>query len=765
MAVPPPATDPADPISQWLGLLKEASLSQLETEAARVKASGAYGKNEETLFGKLIRARISEAVEQAAAQEGPENFLRWTADKIEQGEFSQDFAEKVLTPMFVDKSRQPVKDWGGEEVGAFFSALPGVAADLAKGVKAGVQYGPSAAAGAFREGFGGEGTVLGSVFGLSREASLEQRQAKELFGAATQQGTMETARLLQRGGRILLDDVGSYSREELQKRFKSDLEFSRAMNKVERGERDVGLLASIPGAKRRHEAYRNRAIEESKKREAEGRPGIQIPPTWEEYVAAQKAARPELTEDQKASISPLGEILSLDNALSFGSGFGVKQMGKTAATTVAERLGKTAVKGTGVGAVRRVTGDALEAAGRKAGEVLKRPLPRAVTAAGTAAALGADPTGVLFAAVLSGNRAAGKLVDAVPNALGRVGRAVKTPFKGPFRTLEDIAESVGVSATAGILSMAPLAAIGETAEERGSLLAGGAVFGGAGGAAQRTLSGVVDFGRSLWAPEGKPAKRTAATSYGTGYDQSHATATEGLNDAQFNRVEGLRSLLNAFNTPEKQNQLYVLPDAEFDAMTGGNAQGVFVESTGPVNIVFVKASGSALRHEAMHAVFAAASPAEQQSMLDAVTKAYDPESFAGMKAFYEERSGRKLLDIDVAIEIIAENGHAALSGLPLEKLGVPTLAAKSIYDFFGRLAERLNARDMSPGGPVRTSEALPFTPSFLVVDAINNVKNARALDSVTPEEAPAIAQSISEAAAAQAQEAPAPAQPLRPLPP
>lgn len=739
-------------VTQWTDKLRRAPLSVLESEATRLKGLGAYGPDEEELFTALLGARASAEVQEAAQQEGPENFLRWTARKLEANEFDEAFVDEVLFPLYKDKARAPSKSWSSDEAAAVISALPQVGSDLLKGLGGIVRFGPSAAVGFAKEAFGGPGTLLGG----SGEATPEQKQAGELMSAAVEQGTRESFRLGQRLVRAAFDSDKDFSDKNLKDRLKADLAFARRMDKVERGERDVGFLTSVFFDKPRYEKYRAEVQKISDAAVAAGRPALPVPAPWEEYSKTIKEQRPILTEEQKGFISPIGEFADLTNFIPVS--LGAKAATKLARPAIvsATRIGGEAAARGGVSAVRQAAGEAVEQFGRAAERTLEKPLVRAAATAGTAATLGADPTGIVLAAVLSGNQATRRILRTGPGAIQRAGRALRTPITGPLRTFEEIAKNAGQGALYGAAGMLPFAMVGETAEERGSLLAGGLVFGAAGAAGQQAVNAAKTFGRSFWTPtEAPPAQRAPATSFGTEFDAAHEQATSKLDDSQFNRVEALRTMLGQLSTPEKPLRLYVLPSEQFDALEipgVQKAQGVFSENSGNV---FVREGGTALGHESMHAIMAALTPEEVAALRDSVQEAYTADEIEQMAADYEAKSGIRLDGNELIDEIIAENGQAALSGLPLGKLGTPKNFSERVYSTFARLGERLGLRSMAPGGTVATSETLPWTPSFIVNEAIRNVVAARELDATAPEEAQAVADAVVQASAEAASPAPA----------
>ena len=746
---PSPVFGSMDPV-KWTEKLQRAPLRVLESEVTRLKDLGAYGDDERELFSALMAARAKTEVQEAAAQEGPENFLRWTARKIEGGEISEDFVDEVLFPVYKEKAREPYKSWGASEVSAIVEAAPEVLGDLWKGVKGLAKFGPAAAAGAIKEGLGGPGTLLGGT-GV---ASAEQKQAAELAGTAMEQGTRETYRIGQRLARLLFDSQEDFSEDGLKKRLKADLAYARRTDKVERGERDVGFIESLRWDKDTYEKWRASMQVESDLRQQAGKSPLIVPVPWDQYVEAQKGRRTELTEEQKGYIQPIGEFADLSNFIPLS--LGAKAAGK--ASTVAAQTLARATQGAGVSSLRKAAGTAVEQVGRRAEQALERPLVRAVSTASVAAAGGADPTGIILAALLSGNTAAKRVLRTGPGAVQAVGRAIKTPIRGPLRTFEETVKNAGAGTFYGAAGMLPLAVAGETAEERGALIAGGAAFGAGGALGQQAVNTVSTFGRSYWTPkEGKPAQRAAATSYGTDFDAAHAAATEKLDDAQFNRVEGLRAFVSGLSTPEAPVRLYVLPSEQFDALQipgVKKAQGVYATS-GNQKDIFVREGSSALNHEVGHALEAALSEPERQQLREAVAQAYTIDELEQMREGYREKSGIQLDDTALFEEIIAENAQAALNGLPLGKLGTPSALSERIYATVAGLGERLGLRQMAPGGSVVTSETLPWTPSFIVTEALKNVASARQLDSVKPEEAQAVAQTVAEAAA-QAPEAQAP---------
>jgi hypothetical protein len=446
----------------------------------------------------------------------------------------------------------------------------------------------------------------------------------------------------------------------------------------------------------------------------------------------------------------MGEVLSIDNAASFGAGLAAKKASQAVAKNVlkkrvaaaprlmtaadielAEAAERAALKSS-IPLSQRALGRTMEAAGRAAEAVAGSPLVRG-TVAGTGTTLG---TGSPMAGVVAGVAAATsprakQIATMLPGAVRRTGEKIATtPVTGTTAKALEIFGDTAKGALAGAATMAaPALFVGETPEEVGTLIAGGAAFGAGGSAVGQVKSGIDSLGRSLWRPDTKAvpeSARVAPSSYGVPeLDSQHANYVSQLPANQANRVEALRKLIG------KQNQLFVLSPEAYDAIpetqsdTGAKSKGVFFKKTGDNSMVALVRGGSdVLIHEVGHIVFESLPEQTKNRVLDSVVEGYTPEEIAAMADYYS-RSGINLPDqLSIAKEIIAENYQVALNGGPLGRLGTPLGLAGEIYSTLGQFAERLNLRNLVPGADVVTSEELQFTPSFIVQKALRNALEA-----------------------------------------
>lgn len=742
--------------SEALGL----SLTNLSARLAESKDEA-----DKWLYGTVLEQKAAKLAAEAAALPGSEEMLAFTAKLQNAGEVPDDYVNEVLVPLIREKSREASRTplEAGKIAAATVEAVPAVAKDLVLSLKGMAQYAPQA--------------LVGAVGGVMEDIGIgattpEQKQAAELFGAAAEQGTRETARLLQRGARKigaltggpgagqagrLVGNVEVMEDAELDKRIQSDLAYWRRQNLVESGQRDVGAIEALLFDAKSWNRRRDDILEANAELAKQGKPLLLVPPTWEEYSAARKAARPELSKEQVEMISPLGEVFDLTNYIPFGAGVKAAKAGgrvvaekaiKTAAEEAAAQAAKQAAE---VGTLRTLAGSAVESVGKGAGKLAEKPVLRGVASAAVATAAGADPVSATLAAILGTSRMTRALAKGGPEALESVGKAIKAPLPTPISNFVQIAKDTGAGAAYGTAGMVPFALAADSPEERGALLAGGIVYGGAGGGATSTVNSIGDFGKSFWSPakDDPTAPRTKGTAYGTQYDALHSKVAATLDNPTYNRVEGLRALIRPFS------DLYVLNEQDYAALPVPGidlSQGVnSVVLPNGRKAVFVKLGGSALSHEVGEVIFESLPPAQQASILEAYESAYPADVRDAMRQAYEEKVGFRLSPERAAREVIAENFHAVLNGLPIANLGAKPGFAKSIYSAIGSIAEQLGLRNMTPGQGVVTSEALEYTPSFLVRRALEN-----ALESMQISAEAAVTPPAPEAGAAPTAPAPVP---------
>lgn len=654
--------DDANQLDQYFGELYKLPLPTL---AARERSLADEAEKE--AVGVLLDRKAEEKFAELSQAEGYENSVRWLAEQRRLGEIDDDFLDAAFV-IVKEKARQPIPGVSLQDAWEAAKASPMVAYDLYKGVKGLAKYVPTA--------------IYENWANIARKPEDRKTVGADVLGASVLQGTGETFRLATRLKRALFSDVSDYSEENLKKRLDSDLKFYEFVRAVESGE-----------------------------------------------------AFPDLTPDDVEYISSIGELTSIDNAVPFGFGFtSVKKAAKVAAATkletraakaAREAAEKVAADKASVGTVRKATGDVVESVGKGMEKVAESPAARALGAVTGATMSGGSPPVILMAAIGATSDAAEAVAKRPGKMVQGVGQSIKKPLKpgSPSSRLSEIMKDTGTAAFYGTVGMTPFASIAETPEERGTLLAGGGVFGAAGGGVAQVKNGVDSFGNSLWKPEeaNDSVARAPVTNYGSSLDATHAAYVNTLPASTANRVEALRALVG--------QPMFTLDPVEYDAIVKTDSQGVtdIVLEDG-TKAILVRGGGSALGHESGHSIFRSLPTGTQQSIIDAVFKAYGPEGVADMKALYES-SGISLKDDAAAVEeIIADNFQVLFNGGPLGQLGTPKGVAAAIYSSLGSLAERVGIRDLRPGGQVQTSETLKFTPSYLVQEALRTAVEAMNLD-------------------------------------
>lgn len=732
-------------------------LAQLEREYSQEEDAG----KKDLLRGALSRRALQE-VQAAESLQGAKELASYIAEKQNAGEYTSSFVDQVMKPIYRKKRRTPVDITAGDVAKAAVEAIPEVAGDVVGGVKGMLQHAYPA--------------LIGLVGGAMESAGVgyvtpEQKQSLEFMGTAMEQGTRETLGLAQRGARLIkragfqapgmlpYSFANIESDEELDKQFDSDLSRLRRLRMVEKGERDVGFLTSLLFDEKSWNQRRDDILQANTELEAAGKPPMLVPPEWSELKRIEKENRPQLTEDQKSLISPTGELLDLTN---YGPGFaGIKAAAKiekaTAAKviqTIAEEAAiKAAKQQAEVGMARTVAGKTVEKAGEVLEKVAKNPLARGAIAY----SLSSEPGTAVLTAMLGASNLGSRAARIAPQIVKGAGKMLREPITGPTGRFLKFAKETGKAGAYGVAAMTPLAAIGETPQEIGTLLTGGLVYGAAGGGVQSSINSVTSFGHSLWTPDekGAPANtpRALVTQYGGAFDAAHAAYVNQLPTETANRIEALRQLVKG------KSELYVLDPASYAQAVPTVSQGVAsVRGPDGVSRTFIRGGGEALYHEVGHVVFDSLTPEEQSSVAEAVKTAYSPEVAAQMRNYYQSM-GIPIDTPDALLrEIVAENFQVALNGGPLGRLGTPPSLAARIYSTLGGLAERAGLRNMAPGGPVQTSESLKFTPSFLVNRAIRNVLEAHALDTpeiqATPVAPPAVVATVAPEATQAAKPAP-----------
>jgi len=740
---PPPETSPfvtPDDPEAYVRSLFDTPLPTLQKQLAEFA-----GTPEGDAIEYTIDQKFENLFNQVNAVKGYENTVRRLAELKRDNQIDDRFID-AITELVKEKAREPLPEVSLKDAKEFLKALPDVGMDIAKGLYGVARYAPQAAFETVKEGKIEEINRVRKLVGAEPIKHGEQG-ATELMMFGTLQGTYETGRLVQRLIRLATLGVEDFDEESIKERLKEDLDLYDTMISFERGQSNL-------------------------KDETTG------------------AYRQVVPEELVEFISPVGEVLSLDNVASAVTGALVPKIGAKAAAkvgnkiavaapriitqaekTVADAAAKTAAE-QAVSFPRRALGTAVE----KTGEIAGTPTGRAVTAATIAAVSGGSPATVLFSALGGGSRLGQTVLKAGPEAVKATGRAIKAPLTGPIGELANVTKDLVRGGVAGTATMAPLALPAETAEERGTLLAGGFVAGGFGAGAGVANNSVRQLGRSLWKPSDKivpETERAPTTSYGTpDLDSAHAEYVKGLPADMANRIEALRDLVGT------NSELYVIDPTTYDSLDqtqagGAKSQGVvFATAPNGKQIALIRGGSESLLHETGHVVFNSLPDAEKAKLRDAVLEGYTPEELEQMREYYVSR-GIDLPTQDALVEeVLAENFQVALNGGPLGRLGTPRSLAGRIYGTVGTLAERVGLRNLVPGADVVTSETLQFTPSFIAQGAIRSMLEARDFDlsgtppagvtapppaaPVAPAAPPPVAPAPTPAAAAPAAPVPAP---------
>ena len=374
--------------------------------------------------------------------------------------------------------------------------------------------------------------------------------------------------------------------------------------------------------------------------------------------------------------------------------------------------------------------------------------------------MGSSPGGILAAALVGGSDVAKAVMKSGPGAVKSAGKFVRKPVTGPYKVLADLVGDTAKGALAGTATMLPLSVVAETSEERGSLLAGGLIYGAGGGAFESAKgsvkSSVSNFGRSFFRPDAAPVPESArvpVTAYGVDnkMDAAHKKYADSMPADIVNRVEALRDLVG------DNSEVYVVSPDDYVSMGLGNSSGYAFKRADGRNVAVIRGGSEALFHEVGHVIESALSPEERKKLVNAVFDGYSVNELNQMRDYYESR-GIKLDSDDALIsEIIAENFQVALNGGPLGKLGTPQSLAANVYSAIGRMAERRGFRNLVPGSDVVTSETLRFQPSFIVQEALRSAMEARNFDFSGTPPAPVPAAATPAPAPAAATPAPAPA--------
>lgn len=287
-----------------------------------------------------------------------------------------------------------------------------------------------------------------------------------------------------------------------------------------------------------------------------------------------------------------------------------------------------------------------------------------------------------------------------------------------------VAGKVGDAALAA--APAGLAATGiaaaDTEQEAANAVAGQAGIGGLvglGAAGARGAAPYFDIAGQALSRGPTNEKPVASPGYGSvpALDTAHDAALAALPQPVQNRLNALRELVRPKNA-----EIYVLPSADFGSSVAdyyrqqaeaggvvipaeklaeianhaageGGQRGLFVDNLNlggqKKKVIFLNQDGGALSHETGHLFDSLFTPEERSNLRDLAYKTYSPEEQIAFKQEYDDALRKAAPDHpgltqgQLLDEIIAESISAAISGLPIEKLGTPKPLARAIYQKLG----------------------------------------------------------------------------------
>ena len=382
-----------------------------------------------------------------------------------------------------------------------------------------------------------------------------------------------------------------------------------------------------------------------------------------------------------------------------------------------------------------------------------------LAAAGATMLAGGDAQDALaagLAGTIGGKLLLGRIgAPLVGKGLEAVGGALRKPYIGPFKqTQQALAEfsynyrPVGTALKAAGLSAAQagIFALGaDSPEEAGQIMGGGAALGAAGAAASTLKS----FGRDQLvrsALGGRESAGPAVPVKPLGFDkladETNARALAQTTPAGAAFLSFARKLL-----PD-QHVYFAMSDEDARSLhtrlsgveqASGNWNGVSGTATDGKKFVIIRPGGTdagitgeAGGHEVTHALKALGEADPQfKPLWDDVMAAADkalPENSAEYQELFSDYVSKLPVEEQARVtrdyilnEFVAEHGSVLLSGLPAGKLGGSKSVSSRLSRAFLKLAEKIGARGVGlnrdGSGPV-TSEALPYTPSFNLIDAL-----------------------------------------------
>ncbi len=378
--------------------------------------------------------------------------------------------------------------------------------------------------------------------------------------------------------------------------------------------------------------------------------------------------------------------------------------------------------------------------------------------------------GRYFLGTRYGTRMVGQGTEMVGKAL-RYTPSPASPWEAVRRGSIDLHREMRLAAAAGIAESSLYALDpSQSPEAKGAILSSGAVMGPAGAASARfkdwAQHGLL-FSARLGRPDslsGAPAKPRV---YGTESDAITRSSFDKLSEDSTIFIRSLQDLLgdngqlHIATTPEEFQKLYAQRTKQQPGvpprLIRSGQQGVALSGSDTVSgkpeaiLNLSNSANEAAGHEVTHTllnVLEASGPegaAKVKQLREEAAKSLGgvgSDNFKAVKAGYEAAFGDTVDDAYAINEWLAEHGSVVLAGVPLGKLGAEKGLVEGIYDALFMLAEDLQLRVpgylQEAGGPI-TSEALRYTPSVSLLNAMDNVFHAYKLenDALVPSAAPA----------------------------
>jgi hypothetical protein len=774
--------DPTDPLAsarqQRYDYLSKLPLGELRKEYEKDEAAGAMS---EGLTGVYTELATQAAEQRFGGGRTAKQIAREVELGKASGEFGEDIVT-LARPFFDAKFKENAKRTGAEktgivakEIGAFGlneakalvtpfsikaaseSAISGRGNFIAEGFKAGLadsQIVAPLAQAAF-EGVGNFVTGTG-LLGSSQE---DQREAVRMIATGLHAGTGGSINLLKDAIKLVndpdADDYKARGDEALGDIFSRYRESERGTARAEMGMSDIIPTERDPKPFTPEQQAKGQ-------RAAMLFDASNIIPFTTGFGVAEKAFVKSLRSMAAKTDSALLKK-GLTAAGNFAAGAGPRIQPIASKILTPEEALRQSIEKAGVMRGARMRAGAASVKAGQTIQALASTLPSGsragLAAAGATMLAGGDAQDALaagLAGTIGGKLLLGRVgAPLVGRGLEAVGEALRKPYIGPFKqTQRALAEffsnnqpiSTALKAAGLSAAEASVFALGaDSPEEAGQIMGGGATLGAAGAAASTLKS----FGRDQlvksaleMSKDAGPAVPVKPLGFDKLGDEITANALKQTTPAGSVLLSLFRKLL-----PD-QHVYYAMSGEEARALhsklsgveqASGNWNGVSGTATDGKKFVIIRPGGTdagitgeAGGHEVTHALKALGEADPQfKPLWDDVMAAADkalPENSAEYQELFSDYVSKLPVEEQARVtrdyilnEFVAEHGSVLLSGLPAGKLGGSKSVSSRLSRAFLKLAENIGARGVGlnrdGSGPV-TSEALPYTPSFNLIDAL-----------------------------------------------